>query len=208
VKLKPFALSVLMLSLGTTGLLAAHATGAPQGQPQAGYGQDRGGWDAPPPEFRDIQRQGFHEGIESARRDVHSGRATDVDQHERFRHPMVPRESWEDYRAGFRRGYETAMSHLNNVPPPPPAPVLGHDQDRGHDMGGWDAAPQEFRDIQRQGFHDGIEGARKDVDNHRRPDVNNRDEFRRPPVPRESWREYREGFRRGYETAMSHLMNR
>ena len=36
------------------------------------------------------------------------------------------------------------------------------------------------QEIQRQGFRDGIEGARKDSDNHRRPNVNNRDEYRHP----------------------------
>lgn len=82
---------------------------------------------------------------------------------------------------------------------PPPA---GFGQDRG----GWDAPPQEFQDVQRRGFHDGIEGARKDVDNHRRPDVNNRDEYRNPPVSRRERRTYRDGFRRGYDQAMSHLM--
>src|ERR1700748_557594 len=80
--------------------------------------------------------------------------------------------------------------------PPPP----GYGQ-----AGGWDVPPQEFRDIQRQGYHDGIEGARKDFDNHRRPDVNNRDEYRHPHVPASARDDYREGFRRGYETAMSHL---
>lgn len=71
--------------------------------------------------------------------------------------------------------------------------------------GGWDTPPQEFRDIQRQGYHDGIEGARKDYDNHRRPDVNNRDEYRHPHVPASARDDYREGFRRGYEAAMAHL---
>ena len=82
----------------------------------------------------------------------------------------------------------------------PPAPGYGH-------SGGWDVPPQEFRDIQRQGYHDGIEGARKDFDNHRRPDVNNRDEYRHPHVPSSARGDYRDGFRRGYDTAMSHLMN-
>jgi Spy/CpxP family protein refolding chaperone len=82
---------------------------------------------------------------------------------------------------------------------PPPA---GYGQDRG----GWDTPPQEFQDAQRRGFHDGIEGARKDVDNHRRPDVNNRDEYRHPSVPRGERGAYREGFRRGYDQAISHLM--
>ena len=71
----------------------------------------------------------------------------------------------------------------------------------------WDAAPDEFRDIQRQGFHDGVEGARKDFDNHRRPDVDNRDEYRHPNVPRDAREQYREGFRRGYELAVSRINN-
>jgi hypothetical protein len=75
----------------------------------------------------------------------------------------------------------------------------------GQGPGGWDTPPQEFRDIQRQGYHDGIEGARKDYDNHRRPDVNNRDEYRHPHVPASAKDDYREGFRRGYEAAMAHL---
>jgi hypothetical protein len=192
-----------MLSLGTTGLLTAHANGAPQGQPQAGYGQDRGGWDAPPQEFREVQRQGFHDGIEGARRDFQNGRHPDFNNRDEYRHPPVPFLTREDYRSGFRRGYETAMSHLMNAPQAPPPPH-GFVQDRG----GWDAPPQEFREVQRQGFHDGVEGARKDVDNHRRPDVNNRDEYRHPQVPFGAREDYRAAFRRGYETAMAHLMNR
>jgi hypothetical protein len=81
------------------------------------------------------------------------------------------------------------------------APSLAYGQDHA-----WDTPPQEFRDIQRQGFHDGIEGARKDYDNHRRADVNNRDEYRHPHVPESARADYREGFRRGYEAAMDHLM--
>jgi hypothetical protein len=83
-----------------------------------------------------------------------------------------------------------------------PQPGSGYGQ-----AGGWDSPPQEFKDIQRQGYHDGIEGARKDFDNHRRPDVNNRDEYRHPHVPSSARADYRDGFRRGYETATSHLMS-
>ncbi|HEX4576645.1 MAG TPA: hypothetical protein VH117_04805 [Edaphobacter sp.] len=86
-----------------------------------------------------------------------------------------------------------------------PSPAI-QDHDRDHDRD-WDTPPQEFRDIQRQGYHDGIEGARKDYDNHRRPDVNNRDEYRHPHVPESARADYREGFRRGYETAWDHLIN-
>jgi hypothetical protein len=70
----------------------------------------------------------------------------------------------------------------------------------------WDTPPKEFKDIQRQGYHDGIEGARKDYDNHRRPDVNNRDEYRHPKVADSAKADYRDGFRRGYDAAMDHLM--
>ena len=86
----------------------------------------------------------------------------------------------------------------------PASQYQDHDRDRDRD---WNFPPQEFRDIQRQGYHDGIEGARKDYDNHRRPDVNNRDEFRHPHVPESARADYREGFRRGYETAWDHLIN-
>jgi hypothetical protein len=86
--------------------------------------------------------------------------------------------------------------------PGPAAPAYA--QDRDHD-GGWDAPPSEFREIQREGFHDGIEGARKDFDNHRPPNVNNRDEYRHPHVKPSARDDYREGFRRGYDAATRHL---
>ena len=71
---------------------------------------------------------------------------------------------------------------------------------------GWDAPPREFRDVERQGFLDGISGAQKDFDNRRRPNVNNRDEFRHPSVPEPLRRDYKNGFRRGYETGVRHIM--
>src|SRR3984893_17355897 len=86
----------------------------------------------------------------------------------------------------------------------PAAAIQDHDRDHDHD---WNLPTQEFREIQQKGYHDGIEGARKDYDNHRRPDVNNRDEYRHPHVPESARADYREGYRRGYETAMDHLMH-
>src|SRR5690348_11067691 len=55
------------------------------------------------------------------------------------------------------------------------------------------------RGLEHRGFEDGIIGAERDFQNHRRPDVNNRDEYRRPYFG-SPWaqHEYREGFRRGY----------
>jgi hypothetical protein len=73
--------------------------------------------------------------------------------------------------------------------------------------GGWDAPPQEFADVARRGFHDGMEGARKDYENHRAPNVNNRDEFRHPNVPRDERHDYRMGFERGYDAGVRHMMN-
>jgi hypothetical protein len=73
-----------------------------------------------------------------------------------------------------------------------------------HD-GGWDSPPGDYRDVQRQGFHDGIEGAHKDFENHRRPDVENRDEYRHPHVSGNEREEYREGYRAGYQKGVEHL---
>jgi hypothetical protein len=55
------------------------------------------------------------------------------------------------------------------------------------------------RDLEHRGFQDGLVGADRDFQNHRRPDVNNRDEYRDPRfIPGWAQHEYREGFRRGY----------
>jgi hypothetical protein len=95
----------------------------------------------------------------------------------------------------------TASGFVIATPLAVAAPVFqDHDRD-------WNQPPQEFREIQQKGYHDGIEGARKDYDNHRRPDVNNRDEYRHPHVSDSAKADYREGFRRGYDTAWDHLMN-
>ena len=53
--------------------------------------------------------------------------------------------------------------------------------------------------LEQRGFYDGMRGADRDYGNHRRPDVNNRDEYRDPHFGSDWARhEYREGFRRGY----------
>ena len=93
------------------------------------------------------------------------------------------------------RGYEVAISQLTGGRPW---------ESRGSDMDHW-APPDRFNDMQRRGFHDGVEGARRDFGNHRRPNVANRDEYREPRVDQAFWHEYREGFRRGYEMAASQL---
>ena len=82
------------------------------------------------------------------------------------------------------------------------APAISYLQDRS-----WDTPPSEYDEISRKGFHDGIEGARKDYENHRRPDPHNRDEFRHPSVPHHDRETYRQAFERGYQVGVDHMMH-
>lgn len=82
-------------------------------------------------------------------------------------------------------------------PPPPPPPGYGYGP-------GWDAPPREYRAVQQQGFRDGIYGAQQDIKNGRRPTPNNRDEYRRPAVPRRDVLAYRQAFERGYRVGWNH----
>ena len=70
----------------------------------------------------------------------------------------------------------------------------------------WQEPPSEFDEYARRGFHDGIEGARKDFGNHRSQDPRHRDEFRHPHVPGEFREAYRRGFERGYNVGWDHIM--
>ncbi|HUN84964.1 MAG TPA: hypothetical protein VMU48_11320 [Terracidiphilus sp.] len=112
-KLKWVTLSILTFSLGIAGpgLVKAHAAAA-NGRPAAMAAQDHDDWEQPPQEFRDVQRRGFHEGIEAARRDFEHHHHADADDHDAYRHPHVPREDRDAYRDAFRRGYDRAMAHL------------------------------------------------------------------------------------------------
>jgi hypothetical protein len=69
-------------------------------------------WEAPPTEFNETRRLGFHDGIEAARGDYEYGRPPDTTKHKEFLHPSVPPELWNDYREGFHRGYSTAFRNL------------------------------------------------------------------------------------------------
>lgn len=176
--------------------LSPRMNAASAGPLPSGFAQDRDDWQRPPDAWNDVQRRGFHDGIAGAQHDFGNHRRPDVDNRDEYRHPNVPPPMWEAYREGFRRGYNVAMSHLVGTPD-----WRMHVPDRP-----WDAPPNEFDQIRRQGFQDGIEGARHDFGNHRRPDVNNRDEYRHPHLPPEQREAYREGFRRGYQVGMDHLM--
>ena len=83
-----------------------------------------------------------------------------------------------------------------------PPQGYGQGPDRGQ---GWDTPPPEFAAARQRGFRDGVEGARRDFENHRPPNVNNRDEFRHPGVAGPDRHEYREGFKRGYDQAVRHM---
>jgi hypothetical protein len=114
-KLRWFVLSMLALSLSFVAPARAKASAAPAGSSVASAAQERGDWDQPPHEFREAQRQGFHDGVEGARKDFDNHRPPNVENREEFRHPHVPRDEREDYREGFRQGYDRAMSHLNSI---------------------------------------------------------------------------------------------
>jgi hypothetical protein len=61
---------------------------------------------APPPPGA-IANQGFHDGIEAARRDIYQRRPPRFDRHRRFRNPPTPPgPPTRIYRENFRRGYE------------------------------------------------------------------------------------------------------
>ena len=207
----------LSLLLGATGLYAAGTSGLPpQEQRLTAYAQDRGPWDTPPQDLQDVQRQGFRDGIEGARKDFDNHRRPDVNNREEYRDPHLRREQQEAYRDGFRRGYERGASHLVGGPQEPVGQteqMRGPDQQmREPDPGGRDMGPGMGMDqgmgsdVQRRGFRDGMDGARKDLGNHRQPNVNNRDEYRHPGVPRGMRNEYREGFRHGYDRGISQMM--
>lgn len=106
---------------------------------------------------------------------------------------------------GMAASAAVASAQYYNQGGPPPPPPQGYGQG-GYGPGGWDQAPPEFRDAMRRGFQDGIEGAKKDFENHRPPNVNNRDEFRNPKfIPGPERHDYKVGFRRGYDVGVRHI---
>jgi len=90
--------------------------------------------------------------------------------------------------------------------PPQQGPPPGYQQGPPQGPGGWDAPPPEFREYQGRGYHDGIEGAKRDFENHRAPNPNNRDEYRHPGfIPGPFRHDYKDGFRKGYFAAVRHM---
>ena len=202
-----YAAMTIVLFLGFSISSSSKTRAVPQEQPQAGYGQHRGDWDAPPPEFSDIQRQGFRDGIEGARKDIENHRQPNPNNRDEYRKPNVPRQMRDAYRDGFRRGYEQGIQHLMGgeqmQPGAGPAPM----QQPPPQYGEPGMAGGPGREFMLRGFQDGMIGALRDLENHRHPDPNNRDEYRRPNVPYEMQEAYRDGFRHGYDRGMALLTN-
>jgi hypothetical protein len=71
----------------------------------------------PPPNFSAAAQQGYNDGVAAARRDIANNRPPDFEHHPSFRNPPVPPQAFEEYRHGFREGYNAA---LHSSPPPPP----------------------------------------------------------------------------------------
>ena len=121
-KVKAIVIPALAVALIVpAGWTTAKAYAAAPAQPASGLYQERS-WDEPPGEFREAQRKGFHDGVEAARHDVERRSHRDADDHDAYRHPHVERELRNDYREGFRRGYEVAMRHM-----------MDEHRDRDHD---------------------------------------------------------------------------
>lgn len=60
-------------------------------------------------------------------------------------------------------------------------------------------APPPPSVVFQQGVHDGFDAARHDIAENRPPSFDHHPRFRNPPVPPPEVRDYRQGFRQGYE---------
>lgn len=72
----------------------------------------------PPAEYNQAAQQGYNDGIRAAQNDIHKGLPPDIHRHPRFDRPPVPPPLAEDYRHGFRAGYDRVFR--DGAPPPPP----------------------------------------------------------------------------------------
>ena len=93
-------------------------------------------------------------------------------------------------------GWMTTKAHAAPLAPP----AAGLYQDRA-----WDEPPEEYREAQRRGFHEGVEAARHDFERRSHKDADDHEMYRHPPVERDLRNDFREGFRRGYAAAKDHL---
>jgi hypothetical protein len=194
----------LVLFLGPSIFATARAHGLPPGPSPASFGQERGDWNAPPQEYSGIQRQGYRDGLEGARKDFENHRRPDPNNRDEYRHPNVAPALWDAYREGFRRGYDVGVQHWMGGQPMQPAPVPMQPPPPPN-RGQWGMAGGPLNEVQLHGFQDGMVGALRDLENRRTSDPNNRDEYRHPNVPYEQVEAYRDGFRHGYDRGMDLL---
>lgn len=85
-----FAMTVLVLPLA--------AAGCSHPQPVV--------YAPPPPGLGAAEQRGYYDGSLAARNDIRKGLRPDVDRHRRFDNPPVASHVSEEYRHGFRVGYE------------------------------------------------------------------------------------------------------
>jgi hypothetical protein len=187
--LKAFSLSFLAVCAVSAGLLLQTAPAGAQDN----------GWDSIPREYREFQRQGFRDGLQGAQRDFGNHRRPDVNNREEFRSPRVPPAMVNDYRDGFRRGYDAGVRHFF---PGGASGVMPWEQ---RPSSRWDDMPSDFSEFRRNGFREGLAAAQRDYDNQRRPDPEQHEQFRHPAVPYQFAEDFREGFRRGYDVSTRHL---
>jgi hypothetical protein len=121
--IKWFSIPALALCIAAPGAIKAiahEAQPAPSAAQYQDHDRDRD-WDRTPDGYRDVQRQGFHEGMEAARRDYMEHRHADADDHDVYKHPPVDERDRRIFRDGFKEGYRRAMDHMK------------HDRDRDRD---------------------------------------------------------------------------
>ena len=113
-KMNRFLASVLGLAMlgSSAAAFAQYGPGYPPPPPQQ-WGQR--GWDAPPGELREFQRQGYLDGLQGAERDYQNHRIWNVNNRDEYRHPHVPGNVRGDYRAGFKQGYLAAEAHYQGA---------------------------------------------------------------------------------------------
>ena len=211
-QLRMLAFAGLVSACALTGVAAFSAQpGFPQygnGQPQGqGYGQNQAGWDTPPPGFTQTQANGYRDGIVAGQDDLSRHVQPNATSRPEYRNPVkMPFLQRVMYRDGFQKGYQLVMDRFYGTQAPPPqyAPVPPPPQ---YAPVAPPAMPthEDAMVYRHRGFQEGMDGALRDLDNRRRPDPNNRDEFRNPNVPPGMAEPYRDGFRHGYERGMQAL---
>jgi len=108
-KTRGLATIAIALMMGSTaGVMMAQYYGPPP--PQYAQAPD---WEQVPPEFRAAEQRGFRDGIEGAKKDFKNHRPPNVNNRDEYRNPhFISPPDREDYRMGFRRGYEVAVRHI------------------------------------------------------------------------------------------------